>query len=122
LITTTSHPTSEEIFGSLKEEFPSMSLATVYNTLDALVGLGLVNALGSVGDNKVHFDGNTDPHINLACVRCHQIKDVTSTFVEKINSEVAGNSGFKVLGSRMLYYGVCPDCQKKESQFGEKSN
>jgi len=108
----THHPTSEEIFRALKEDFPSMSLATVYNTLDVLVALGAVNALGSVGDNKVHFDGNTAPHINLACVRCHQIKDVSSEYVAKMDSEISGKSGYQLLGSRVLYYGICPDCQK----------
>jgi Fur family peroxide stress response transcriptional regulator len=112
LAETKSHPTANEIFLQLKERFPSISLATIYNTLDVLVGMGVVNALGSIGDGKVHFDGDTSPHINLACMFCHTIIDVESSYVNQIDADIADNSGYRLLGSRVLYYGICPDCQK----------
>jgi Fur family peroxide stress response transcriptional regulator len=110
---TETHPTASEIFDHLKKEYPSMSMATVYNTLDVLVAAGAVNALGSIGDDKVHFDGNISPHINLACMRCHRIIDVDSEFVEQLNTEIIHHSGYQVLGSRVMYYGICPECQKR---------
>ena len=79
LVTSDSHPTANDVFLQLKDQFPSLSLATIYNTLDVLVGMGIVNALGSAGDNNVHFDSNVSPHINLACVQCHKIVDISST-------------------------------------------
>ena len=56
---TDSHPTAAMLFDEVHEQYPSMSLATVYNTLDALVGLGVVNVLGPAGDGRVHFDAET---------------------------------------------------------------
>jgi Fur family peroxide stress response transcriptional regulator len=91
-------------------------LATIYNTLDVLVGIGLVNALGSIGDDKVHFDADVSPHINLACVKCHKIVDATSNFINQLNDEINKKSGFELFGSRILYYGHCPECQNKISQ------
>jgi len=41
------HPTAATIYGELKPQFTSLSLATVYNTLDTLVSLGAINILGS---------------------------------------------------------------------------
>jgi Fur family transcriptional regulator, peroxide stress response regulator len=105
------HPTANDIYLALKEKYPSLSLATIYNTLDVLVGIGLVNALGSIGDDKVHFDANVSPHINLACIRCHKIVDATSAFINQLNIEIISNSGFELFGSRILYYGHCPECQ-----------
>lgn len=112
LIHTEAHPTANDIYSELKDQYPSLSLATIYNTLDVLVGMGAVNALGSIGDDKVHFDGNTAPHINLACVKCHKIVDLPSPNIMAMDDEIHQHSGYQVLGSRVLYYGICPDCQK----------
>lgn len=111
LIGTDSHPTANDIYVHLKDRFPSLSLATIYNTLDVMVGMGYVNALGSIGDDKVHFDGNVSPHINLACTKCHKIIDLQSELVAQLDSEIDQNSGYRVLGARVLYYGICPQCQ-----------
>jgi Fur family peroxide stress response transcriptional regulator len=89
---------------------------TVYNTLNALVDLGAINALGDAGDDNVHYDGNNFPHINLACISCHTIVDIDSPKIADLEGEVSRTSGFKILGTRMLYYGLCPDCQKSNIQ------
>lgn len=107
------HPTALMIYEELKTDYPSMSLATVYNTLDALAKLSVVNTLGSVGDDAVHYDANTDPHINLACISCHSVIDLQSQHVIHLQDEVATSSGYQLLGARVLYYGLCPNCQEK---------
>ena len=111
LLESHTHPTANEIYLDLKEKYPSLSLATIYNTLDVLVGIGLVNTLGSIGDDKVHFDADLNPHINLACIKCHKIIDTTSSFINQLDLEMNKKSGFQIFGSRILYYGFCPECQ-----------
>jgi Fur family peroxide stress response transcriptional regulator len=108
---TNTHPTASGIYVRIRTQYPSLSLMTVYNTLNALVDLGAVNALGSAGDDNIHYDGNTSPHINLACISCHKIVDIDSGNMTGLEDAVS-NSGFKILGARILYYGLCPDCQK----------
>ncbi len=112
LTATDEHPTAAMIFDSLKPQFPSLSLATVYNTLDTLVNLGAVNTLGSAGDGNSHYDADTEPHVNLACIACHKIVDIPSEHVSQLDTEISSASGYKILGARVLYYGLCPDCQK----------
>lgn len=109
------HPTAARIFEQVKEQYPSISLATIYNTLDILVSLGAVNVLGHAGDDNVHYDADMDPHVNLACVSCHKIVDIPSEHVTHLDSEITGASGYKLLGARVLYYGLCPPCQKKSA-------
>jgi Fur family transcriptional regulator, peroxide stress response regulator len=115
---TDAHPTAFAIYEQIRAQYPSLSLMTVYNTLNTLVNLGVVNALGGAGDDNVHYDGNTTPHINLACIACHKIIDIASVRLNDLEGEVASLSGYKVIGTRIVYYGLCPDCQKME-ELGE---
>jgi len=108
------HPTAAMIYDEIKQQFHSLSLATVYNTLETLVSLGAVNVLGSAGDDKVHYDADTEPHVNLACIACSRIIDIPSEHITHLDTEITAASGYKLLGARVLYYGLCPDCQKKK--------
>lgn len=107
------HPTAYQIHRRLRRRFPTMSLATVYKTMDALVRLGLVSALGDAGDGMVHYDGATDPHINLVCLSCHRVQDLEDVAVEDLHAQVVARSGYVLRGARLVYYGLCPDCQRK---------
>ena len=114
LTTSEEHPTAAMIYEDLKPRFPSMSLATVYNTLDALAEIGAINVLGQAGDDTVHYDADTEPHVNLACLSCNKIVDIPSEHVSHLDAEITAASGYKLLGARVLYYGLCPDCQRKQ--------
>lgn len=108
------HLTAQQIYETLKPQFPSLSLATVYNTLDMLMKMGKVNVLGDIGDDNLHFDANTEPHVNLGCVKCKKIVDVSSDLAGQISDEIARTSGYKLLGARILYYGICKSCQLEQ--------
>ncbi|HEY6073665.1 MAG TPA: Fur family transcriptional regulator, partial [Anaerolineales bacterium] len=111
LANTNRHPTASMIYEQLRPEYSSLSLATVYNTLDTLTQLGMINELGAAGDDAIHYDADTSPHVNLACIRCHQVIDLPSQQVSALEAEVAARSGYQLRGARVLYYGLCPECQ-----------
>lgn len=114
LVNSDEHPSAQMIYEQLRPEYDTLSLATVYNTLETLSQLGVVNVLGKIGDqDAVRFDADMHPHVNLACVRCHQIIDIPSTYVHEMDNEIAASSGYALLGARVVYYGLCPDCQAK---------
>lgn len=121
LISTDTHPTAQEIYEELLGDYPTLSLATVYNTLDTLLSLGMVNALGNAGDDAVHYDADTRPHVNLACIECHRVVDLPSEHITHVDAEIVANSQFKLLGARVLYYGVCPNCQVKNPSHASKA-
>jgi Fur family peroxide stress response transcriptional regulator len=119
---TDTHPSAQKIFDELRPSYSSLSLATVYNTLDVLVQMGVVNALGGAGDGTEHYDADLEPHVNLACIECHRIIDLPSQAVHELEGEVAQSSGYKLLGARVMYYGLCPDCQQKSTEAGESGD
>lgn len=108
------HPSAQMIYSELNAQFPSLSLTTVYNTLETLVDLGLVNELGSVGPDGIRYDADTEPHVNLACTRCLRVIDLPSHHVRHLEEEITGTSGYTIKGARVLYYGLCPECQKAQ--------
>ena len=113
LDSTDTHPSAAEVYSALKQRYPGLSFATVYNTLDLLVGMGYISVLGDIGDNQAHFDSNIVPHANLVCVRCHSITDIHSPHLENLGTFITQESGFEVVNSRILYYGLCPVCQQE---------
>jgi Fe2+ or Zn2+ uptake regulation protein len=70
-----SHPTAQELFERLRPSLPTMSFATVYNTLDALTAAGLCATL-ALSPGSGRFDPNMDPHHHLVCDHCGSVRDL----------------------------------------------
>ena len=107
------HPSASQLYNQIKVQFPTMSLATVYKTLDLLKEVGEVLEIGLRDDS--HYDGNKPyPHPHLICMKCQKIMDgELDVAVGKIVEEVENNFGFRVVKHQLDFYGLCPDCQKK---------
>lgn len=113
LMDSKNHPTALMIYQQIRENFPSISLMTVYNTLNMLADRGLINVLGHAGDDSVHYDADIEPHVNLACISCHNIVDIKSKYVNQMTNEINSTSGYQLFGARVLFYGNCPACQNQ---------
>ncbi|HSM57011.1 MAG TPA: Fur family transcriptional regulator [Candidatus Sulfomarinibacteraceae bacterium] len=120
LAATDRHPTAQQLYEQLQDELPSLSQATVYNTLQALVERGLVHEIGDAGDGAVHYDADLAPHLNLVCIRCHRIDDFHSDLVTQTDRAVAQESGYRLRGARLVYYGLCPACQAESDGNSER--
>jgi Fur family peroxide stress response transcriptional regulator len=119
LARTEEHPTAATIYDALKPGLPSLSLMTVYNTLNTLAELGAIQVLGQAGDDTVHYDADTEPHINLICIDCQKIEDYPSPYIRNLEQAIDAGSGFRIQGARVVFYGLCPECQAKRQN---KSN
>ncbi len=117
------HPTAQDLFERLRPDFPSMSFATVYNTLDALARAGLSSTLrlasAASAGNAARFDPNTSAHHHAVCDRCFAIRDVPAetiapkpATVRKLR-KVAG--GFSVRAVERVYRGLCSACARAGS-------
>jgi Fur family peroxide stress response transcriptional regulator len=106
------HPNAAQLFEQIRVQFPTMSRATVYKTLGLLKELGEVIEISFHDDN--HFDAKRPyPHPHLICTSCKKIMDGDlEAPVHALIDEMEHFSRFQILRHQLIFYGLCPECQK----------
>jgi Fur family peroxide stress response transcriptional regulator len=106
-----SHPTAEDVFRSVQPDVPRISLATVYNALEALTESGLVTRLAGT-DGSARFDARHDRHYHLRCLRSGRVADLETQYdpelVDKLDPKLAErlkSQGFNLTGYRLELVG-----------------
>jgi Fur family transcriptional regulator, peroxide stress response regulator len=105
------HPSAAQIFNTLRLQFPTISLATVYKTLAVLKEEGEVLEINL--PLEARYDGNKPySHPHLICTSCGNIidGDELSGF-SNASKEILGHYGFEVAQSQIVFYGKCRDCR-----------
>jgi Fur family transcriptional regulator, peroxide stress response regulator len=102
------HATADEIYHAIKDDVPSLSVATVYNTLKAFLDAGIVQEL-KFGDNASRFDLNTTPHHHLVCETCGNLFDIY--LPELPIEEIGRQHRFQTTGYHIEIKGICEHCQ-----------
>jgi Fur family peroxide stress response transcriptional regulator len=114
LVSTTEHPSVEMIYNALKEDYPNMSLATVYKNVAVLKAAGLVREL-SVGEDYLRYDADVSEHIHLVCTKCHCVSDYYGKVLSGSESEkIEAKTGFEVVSSDLSLFGICKNCNRKK--------
>lgn len=101
------HPSAEDIYRAVSEKHPTMSFATVYNTLETLREKGKLIEL-TIDFDKKRFDPETRPHHHLICRKCKKIVDINEEYSLEIPEDKTG--GFQVTGNHIEFYGFCMNC------------
>jgi Fur family peroxide stress response transcriptional regulator len=107
------HPTAQRVYGEVKKVHPTVSLATVYKTLQVLEELDLIQEL-NLPKSQARFDSYMKPHVNLVCLRCGNIMDLDDVTAREIVERVATTSKFAPTGQRLDIYGICQKCGSNE--------
>jgi len=108
------HPTAQEIYRNVKRVHPTVSLATVYKTLQVLKELRLIQEL-PLPQSEARFDSNVSPHLNAVCLQCGNVSDVKDQSLSNVVSRAASKTKFKVTGQRFDLYGVCDKCARRRT-------
>jgi Fur family peroxide stress response transcriptional regulator len=103
------HPTARGIYNEVKRVHPTVSLATVYKTLQLFKELDLIQEL-NFPKGQARFDSHMKPHINLVCLQCGNIKDLDDPTTREIVERVATTTKFTATGQRLDVYGICRKC------------
>ncbi|MDD3251717.1 MAG: transcriptional repressor [Lachnospiraceae bacterium] len=108
------HPTADVLYSTIREEYPNISLGTVYRNLNLLVELGEIRKL-TCGDGKDHFDADTSPHYHFVCQDCGRVLDLPMEQIGDLNQLAQTHAGGRVDSHAIYFYGSCGDCQKAQT-------
>lgn len=105
------HPTPLEVRERVQQKNPSISQATVYNTMTLLAELDLIRKLDIADDEHAHYDADVTPHVNVVCTQCGQIDDVHTDTLEALLGLVASRSGYQIAPGGVTMHGLCAACR-----------
>lgn len=111
LSNSTNHPTADEIHKVIRKKYPTMSLATVYSTLELLKELGEIQELSIRKRGKACFDPNPDIHHHLLCRKCGKILGIAFDYPRSCPIlEKETINGCKIEEVQAYLYGICSEC------------
>ena len=103
------HPTADALYASIREEYPNISLGTVYRNLNLLVETGEIQRL-TCGDGADHFDGVPTPHYHFMCRECRQVYDVPMEVMDSLNEAAQAYAPGIIDSHSILFFGRCSCC------------
>jgi Fe2+ or Zn2+ uptake regulation protein len=103
------HVTADELLDAVTERLPSVSLPTIYATLELFEELGMVRRLQRSGTTV--FDPRTEPHHHLVCTSCGAVEDLDSALDSAALERAAGCHGFEPERVEAIVHGRCRDCR-----------
>jgi Fe2+ or Zn2+ uptake regulation protein len=106
LISKKNHPTADSIYKELKKELPTLSKATIYNSINAFTRAGVVKTI--MGDGKeAHYDAVMDPHGHFLCEICQGCFDFD---ISNERFEFEEIEGFAINEKEVYLRGICKKC------------
>jgi len=111
------HPSADEVYEMVRKRLPRISLGTVYRNLEMLSELGEIRKMEFGGPMK-RFDGNPTDHYHIRCVCCDSIVDAPMPQMAGLDHAVDVTTGYRILGHRLEFIGICPDCAESPISLG----
>lgn len=107
------HLTANEVFTAAKGLLPSISFATVYNSLRFLKQAGLIAEI-QFGNGASRFDRMTERHDHAICTKCNKLVDIEMDLPAEFVRQATKVSKFKPESIEFTLRGLCPDCSEKD--------
>jgi len=106
------HLTANEVFDAAKNLLPTISFATVYNSLRYLKDAGYINEI-QFGNGASRFDRKTNRHDHALCTSCGKLVDMDLELPKELVEMAARFSSFKPESLELTLRGLCPECSNK---------
>ena len=114
----TDHPTAETIYTELKNDYPHLSLGTVYRNLMLLRNLGEIQSI-DIGDGATRFDYDITPHAHLLCTECGRVFDLKLRDIERIKNSFARQFDGQITSCSVNFTGICAQCLEQKKNRSE---
>ena len=112
----TVHPTADQLYESVREKMPGISLGTVYRNLELLCRTGTVRKIEKSG-SPMRYDGDLSLHNHIRCTKCGRIDDIRDLSLKPgFEKEELKETGYRLIEIKIELAGLCPECQKSEDR------
>lgn len=115
LMTRKDHPTADVVYQNVRQEYPNISLGTVYRNLTLLADRGEILRL-QVGDGVDHFDADTSKHCHFVCSECGAVTDLHLDCLEEMVTKAQQKFDGRINSQSTCFYGVCRKCLDKSAK------
>jgi len=106
------HPTADQIYDDVHTINTRISRGTVYRNLNLLCEEGAICHVRVPGADR--YDLRTDLHYHMFCIICKKVIDAPYPYKTFLDNEIAKKSGYKIIRHRLIFEGVCPECQSNK--------
>ncbi len=107
------HPAADWLYNQLKDDFPNLSMGTVYRNLNILIDQGLAKKI-DFGSTFDRFEANTTPHYHFVCESCSAIIDLDFPVDESLNERIRKATPYSVHSHEIEFFGFCDQCAGTE--------
>jgi len=104
------HPSVEKIYDTIQKAYPTISVATIYQTLHLLTKIGLLEEV-ALCNGSLRYDPNISPHLNIVCKNCGKIIDYESEKVNMFLAQLAQELKLTLVGQHLDLYIYCNQCK-----------
>ena len=103
------HPSPEAVYERVKQQIPSISLATVYKNIRTFAEHGLIREV-SLHHGSARIETNMAPHHHLICLRCKALVDLPEEEFEPVRMKRRAPKGYEIHRFSIEAIGLCPHC------------
>lgn len=110
------HPTAEDVYDEITQQYPDISKGTIYRNLNALYEAGLINCV-FMPNGANRYDHMLSKHHHVLCGKCgafHDLKDLP--YNQELDKKAEKMTGYKLRSHAIVFVGLCPECQGKGSE------
>ncbi len=105
------HISIEELFSHIKKKFTSISLATLYKNVNAMLENKLISEV-KIPHNKSKYELSKTEHMHMVCTQCESVTDIHIN-VHELLEQVKDQSHYKIENYSVIFSGICEACQNK---------
>ncbi len=103
------HMNIDQLYSSLKRKFPSVSLATIYKNINAMIEIFFLSEV-KIPHQKSVYELTKDNHSHVVCSHCQTIMDIDLD-ISNILNEAKRLSDYSLVKSSIVFNGICPNCK-----------
>ena len=103
------HMSIEELYHAIRKKFPSISLATVYKNINAMMDKHFILEV-KVPEQKPKYELVKAPHSHLMCQKCGKVEDILLD-LDNVTQKAANISHYQITDKTLILSGICPICK-----------